>query len=491
MKREFLTRPEESRPAPKRKPRGDQDRGAPAGLPQFLKGGATSASEHEHEANRVADEAISAEPAVAHPAAPQSADTAALPAADSGTALDSSVRERIEPVLGADLAHVRVHDAREDRALADALGARAFTHGNHIWLGPGESRPDLHLMAHEAAHVAQQATGAAPESVQKQPQPSAATMGTALQMAVFVNNPALETDASLKTALTMLNRYAPAVDIGRVDFRVMDASASYVGAGLFETGRSHWEGNTPVIELTQQQYDTIAAHFAGVAPINEVHDVVRTVGHEMFHLYREKSGKASNPIEPLFAAEAAKRMEQIRQNWIQFAQDPGGAKELGVPKGRAVTKWEDLPAAERKKIEAGATDTSVIQGLFERTSYLVEETYVRVEELSYLRVQQSAETGTKRPSMTSVSEIANLLYRLNTALDNSPGVADFMTPELVAKTKAAMLDFLRKRFPNRANPGRDSFEVVFYLASIQYGLAPVYDSTGALISAKPTGARLP
>jgi hypothetical protein len=37
-----------------------------------------------------------------------------------------------------------------------ALGARAFAHGNDIFLGAGESADDLALMAHEATHVAQQ-----------------------------------------------------------------------------------------------------------------------------------------------------------------------------------------------------------------------------------------------------------------------------------------------------------------------------------------------
>src|ERR1035437_6060641 len=156
-------------------------------------------------------------------------------------------------------------------------------------------------------------------------------------------------------------------------------------------------------------------------------------------------------------------MEEIRQNWVKFAQDPGGAKELGVPKGKAVTKWEDIPEAERKKIEAGATNTAVIQGLYEQTSYLVEETYVKIEEVSYLRVQQQTESDPKRPSAARLSELANLLYRFNTALDNSVSAADFMTQDLVTKTKAAMLDFLRRRYPHRANTSLDSFEVVFYL----------------------------
>lgn len=469
-----------------------------AGLPLFLKGAQPKLKDirqddaFEQHADKIADDAVSGNiyPAADAPAPSgvRSPDTG-IPAADSGSPLDFQVRQRVEPTVGADLSQVRVHQSEADRQMADRLGARAFTHGQDIWMGPHESSSDLKLMSHEAAHVVQQDTASAAPAIQRQ-QAQPATAGTTDQMVLFVNNPGLETDASLRTVLTMLNRYRPTVDIASVEFRVMTTTPSYVGTGLFEEGRSHWEGNTPIIELTQEKYDTIAQHFSGAAAISDVHDVTRTVGHELYHLYREKTGNQANPIEPLFKAEATSRMEQIRQNWVKFAQDPGSHKELGIPKGQAVTKWEDIPAAERKKIEEGATETAVIQGLYERTAYLVEEIYVRIEELSYLRVQQQAEAGPKRPSQASVSQNANLIYRMSTALDQSVGT-DFMTPDLLQKTRTAMLQYLRNRYPHRANPSVDSYEVIFYLTAKSSGLPPIYDDNGALISVTPPEARVP
>src|SRR5262249_12978802 len=73
---------------------------------------------------------------VADPAAES---MAALPASSSGAPLSASVRRRIEPVLGADLGHVRVHSDSASRDAASAIGARAFTHRNHIYLGPRQS----------------------------------------------------------------------------------------------------------------------------------------------------------------------------------------------------------------------------------------------------------------------------------------------------------------------------------------------------------------
>ncbi len=498
MKPDPLLKPKQRRPAPGGKTGRPSTPGASAGLPLFLKGGQAKLKEgqpgdaFEQHADRIADAAKTGEVARADtamvPEDAASADTA-IPAADSGSPLGSGVRQRVEPVLGTDLSHVRVHQGLEDRAMAGRVGARAFTHGPHIWMGPRESSSDVKLMAHEAAHVVQQGMSPGVPALQKQ-QAQAAAAGTTDQMVLFVNNPALEADTSLRTVLAMLDRYKPTVDPGSVDFRLMTTTPSFVGPGLFEEGRSYWEGNKPVIELTQAKYDTIAEHFAGKAAVSDVHAVIRTVGHELYHLYREKTGNQANPIEPVFKAEAAKQMDQIRQNWLQFAQDPGGRKELGIPKDKTVTKWEDIPAAERKKIEEGASQTAAIQGMYEQTAYLVEEMYVKIEELSYLRVQQQAETGPQRPSLAGVAQIASLIGRFSTALDQSVGQG-FMTADLLAKTKTAMPQYLRNRYPHRANPSLDSFEVLFYLTARTSGIAPVFDSNGTLISVPPAGARVP
>lgn len=83
----------------------------------------------------------------------------------AGQPLPRSVRNRIEPHVGADLGHVRVHQDAPAQRAADSLQARAFTHGSHIFLNRRESTQNVWLMAHEATHVVQQ--GAAP--VQRAP----------------------------------------------------------------------------------------------------------------------------------------------------------------------------------------------------------------------------------------------------------------------------------------------------------------------------------
>ncbi|HEX2828587.1 MAG TPA: DUF4157 domain-containing protein [Burkholderiales bacterium] len=88
----------------------------------------------------------------------------------NGAPLAPPVRERLESSMGLDLSSVRVHSDPGSRSLARSLNAKAFTHGNDIWIGPQQSADDVSLMAHEVAHVVQQTSGrATPDRVQRAP----------------------------------------------------------------------------------------------------------------------------------------------------------------------------------------------------------------------------------------------------------------------------------------------------------------------------------
>jgi Domain of unknown function (DUF4157) len=89
--------------------------------------------------------------------------------ANPGSPLAESVRRRVEPVLGIDLAHVRVHSSGAVEQAAAEIRADAFTHQHHIFLGHGRRADDLSLMAHEATHVAQQQAGVMPQLLQRLP----------------------------------------------------------------------------------------------------------------------------------------------------------------------------------------------------------------------------------------------------------------------------------------------------------------------------------
>jgi hypothetical protein len=84
--------------------------------------------------------------------------------AGSGRPLDSRVRGGFEKRLEMDLGAVRVHTGAAASAAAHTLGASAYAYGTEIAFGAGRYQPETadgsRLLAHELAHVAQQAEGA-------------------------------------------------------------------------------------------------------------------------------------------------------------------------------------------------------------------------------------------------------------------------------------------------------------------------------------------
>jgi hypothetical protein len=131
----------------------------------------------ERDADGFAELALQQRTTVLRPRAPAAA--AALPPpvregfARTGRPLAASDRAFFEPRLGADLHAVRLHDDATAFAAATALGASAYTVGPHIVLGPRAPDPassaGRRLLAHELAHVAQQAAGGT--RLQRQPAP--------------------------------------------------------------------------------------------------------------------------------------------------------------------------------------------------------------------------------------------------------------------------------------------------------------------------------
>lgn len=76
----------------------------------------------------------------------------------SGQSLPKSTREFMESRFNHDFSKVRVHN---DPEAAKSLNAQAYTSGNNIVFNAGKYQPEVHegqrLLAHELAHVVQQA----------------------------------------------------------------------------------------------------------------------------------------------------------------------------------------------------------------------------------------------------------------------------------------------------------------------------------------------
>ena len=77
-----------------------------------------------------------------------------------GEQLSAKTRSFFEPRFGYDFSQVRIHDDPQGAASARAVGAHAYTVGNHVVFNSGRYMPDNAsgkvLLAHELAHVIQQ-----------------------------------------------------------------------------------------------------------------------------------------------------------------------------------------------------------------------------------------------------------------------------------------------------------------------------------------------
>jgi hypothetical protein len=89
-----------------------------------------------------------------------------------GDALPVSTRSLMESRFGRDFSSVRVHSDAQADVLARGINARAFTLDNDIFFATSQFEPrsvdGQRLLAHELAHVVQQANGRVSRQVQRQ-----------------------------------------------------------------------------------------------------------------------------------------------------------------------------------------------------------------------------------------------------------------------------------------------------------------------------------
>ncbi|KYF99646.1 hypothetical protein BE20_58830 [Sorangium cellulosum] len=87
---------------------------------------------------------------------------------DEGVALPPAIRDRFAPLSGDALGGVRIHTGAASERAAAALGANAYTHGQHIHFAAGLYRPGTpagdRLLAHELVHTVQQGPRARAEA---------------------------------------------------------------------------------------------------------------------------------------------------------------------------------------------------------------------------------------------------------------------------------------------------------------------------------------
>ncbi len=148
---------------------------------------------YEQEADRVAQEVVSAPmasaaPAVQRKSAGESGPATAPPVVhealgSSGQPLDPTARAFLEPRFGRSFEDVRVHTGERPAEAARSIDALAFTVGRDVVFNDGQYAPGTaegrRLLAHELTHVVQQGTEGRPAVVQRQTIPEAKDLGDA------------------------------------------------------------------------------------------------------------------------------------------------------------------------------------------------------------------------------------------------------------------------------------------------------------------------
>lgn len=158
---------------------------------------------YEQEADRVAEAVMSAPTSAQNApvsATPVAADSTPAPATGNenlanqlnansgGSPLPQSVRSFMEPRFGVDLSSVRVHTDSTAAQMNQQLSSKAFTYGNHIYFGPGQSPTNHSLTAHELTHVMQQTgIGAAQSPAQSAKAAPASAPAPRVQRADYSN----------------------------------------------------------------------------------------------------------------------------------------------------------------------------------------------------------------------------------------------------------------------------------------------------------------
>lgn len=95
---------------------------------------------------------------------------------------EESLQQEMKKKTGADFSQAKIHAGPEAEALSEQVNAKAFTSGNDIFLGAGQSVSDRQLISHELTHHAQQQKSSSPGLIQRTPalypfEPHATTLG--------------------------------------------------------------------------------------------------------------------------------------------------------------------------------------------------------------------------------------------------------------------------------------------------------------------------
>jgi hypothetical protein len=267
-----------------------------------------------------------------------------------GKPLPPSTRAFFEPRLGRDLGHVRVHAGAGAGEAARAVRARAFTVGRDVVFGAGQYAPGTvegkKLLAHELAHVVQQARSGDGLIQRTWDYPPASAQGYDIGRTYTLLNPTrlrpqgpftLRLLDLISTAFTVSNvRRAP--ETAHSILEALESSSLFVGMAR-QLDRYYRRRNTPDIWFawadgsrfipqgeppTYPSFDRIEIDrfvtrrrperpYTVADPSYQTMAFVRIIVHESAHVYRQRvQGRSVTGLRGVLRDEARTRALESR-----------------------------------------------------------------------------------------------------------------------------------------------------------------------------------
>ncbi|HSF43577.1 MAG TPA: DUF4157 domain-containing protein [Thermoanaerobaculia bacterium] len=307
----------------------------------------------------------------------------------AGRPLSEGVRARFEGHFGRDLGDVRLHAGPEAGALAREAGARAFTAGRHVVFAEGElpAHPEgSPLLAHELAHVAQQAGDASAPAVQCQPAPQPQGPNfdqLLLALNQWIVHPLTDISNPPEIRHAMLAIAYGKTALGQLDITRL-ATATWSSGRNIVRADSQWRADgKPEIAVS----DDLLSDFGTYDADRQMNTaagfaVIRTLAHELRHLDRQKERAAGQRGATI----AEKRFEK-----------EAGRLAAETPNKLTVQEYTELPPGRQ---------------LFDATVYAYEEVLARLEEVLFVGRELAAMRAKGGPTRPEREHLADVLHSI-------------------------------------------------------------------------------
>lgn len=148
-----------------------------------------------------------------------------------GSAIPQSDKNFFESRFNRDFSKVKVHTDKEANQLSQAVGAKAFTLGNHVFFNDGQYQPgsssSRHLMAHELTHTLQQKGVTSKEIHRKIGSVSVATGKVTVKLSIALVGPKATSALATKWKNAIENNWRVNTTIGGTPY-LLEVEANVV-----------------------------------------------------------------------------------------------------------------------------------------------------------------------------------------------------------------------------------------------------------------------